>query len=596
MNQADLKKALADLLREMDVSREPTTEFRMGDRIRELLHSHPVDHPPLEWKAEDYAFHFIEDCAEKDDAWGTYFGPVGVSPLRDGSVSEYPDLSMIDDQMLEYWIKRAEESSHPLLRARYYGLVWDLLRIVTGRAPSRDIGIHYVTSLLDVARQQLDRYNSQIVRKLGRALEVALSMKADELVSECVSAIQEFERQVAEDGKPGLWGFSFDLLVDDKRVHLSDAEEQEIISELEGRLERLSTRTKDKVADPWSAEHAAERLARYYRRCNQMDDVKRVLGQFERAVEYVAEEADGLLSYALFERVHARYLEFSLPREAEAVGITIRGLGAKINADMREVSHRVEIPRDELEAYLDGITQGGLTTAVARIAWEFTPKLEESRKQLMEYAKQLPFEYRIARQLTDQKGRVVSTVGPIGEDLEGQLAQHMSRTMSMTAVFLSAVLVRLVARYAVTAEALTNAMSESPLFGKERQQIISRGLESYLNEDYVVAVHLLIPQIEHAIREMVELAGGSVLKPRRGGGFHLKNLDELLRDTIVAKCIGDDMVTYLRVLLSDQRGWNLRNDLCHGIFPSEAFVRPMADRLLHVLFCLSFVRCKPEDS
>ncbi|NEG62137.1 DUF4209 domain-containing protein [Pantoea agglomerans] len=79
------------------------------------------------------------------------------------------------------------------------------------------------------------------------------------------------------------------------------------------------------------------------------------------------------------------------------------------------------------------------------------------------------------------------------------------------------------------------------------------------------------------------------------GGLHLKTFDELLRDPIVENCFGINASFYLRILLTDQRGWNLRNDVCHGISPADSFNYMTADRLLHVILFLSLAREKIED-
>jgi hypothetical protein len=48
--------------------------------------------------------------------------------------------------------------------------------------------------------------------------------------------------------------------------------------------------------------------------------------------------------------------------------------------------------------------------------------------------------------------------------------------------------------------------------------------------------------------------------------------------------------TYFQVLFTDQRGWNIRNDVCHGISPVQAFSWPMTDRIFHALLILATMR------
>ena len=101
---------------------------------------------------------------------------------------------------------------------------------------------------------------------------------------------------------------------------------------------------------------------------------------------------------------------------------------------------------------------------------------------------------------------------------------------------------------------------------------------------------MLIPQLEAAIRRLIELSNGAVLKKNRQGGLQLKIFDELLRDEIVENCFGQDTTLYFRVLYTDQRGWNLRNDVCHGISPANTFTDTMADRVFHSLLCIAQVK------
>ena len=106
----------------------------------------------------------------------------------------------------------------------------------------------------------------------------------------------------------------------------------------------------------------------------------------------------------------------------------------------------------------------------------------------------------------------------------------------------------------------------------------------------MVAAHLLVPQFEDALRNLLENIGGSVLKKGRNGDLPLKLLDDLLRDPLMNEFLGEDLMLYFRVLYTDQRGWNVRNRICHGMFSSNEFGAPITDRVVHSLLCLALVR------
>lgn len=124
----------------------------------------------------------------------------------------------------------------------------------------------------------------------------------------------------------------------------------------------------------------------------------------------------------------------------------------------------------------------------------------------------------------------------------------------------------------------------------EEKTFLFKGIKAYLDDDFLVALHILIPQIEASIRNLAEKIGAPILKPSRSGGFHYKNLDDLLTDENIIDVLGEDMCLYLRTLLTDPRGWNLRNNICHGISPIETFNQIAADRVFHVLLCLALVK------
>jgi Domain of unknown function (DUF4209) len=97
---------------------------------------------------------------------------------------------------------------------------------------------------------------------------------------------------------------------------------------------------------------------------------------------------------------------------------------------------------------------------------------------------------------------------------------------------------------------------------------------------------MLIPQVEGTLRNLLRLAGGSTYKPHRLGGLMLKTLDDLLREEAVVTGLGENVVHYLRVLFTDQRGY----DVCHGIAAVAAFSSQLTDRIFHALLVLALLR------
>jgi hypothetical protein len=537
-----------------------------------------------EWQYELLAFSFFENHASKKNNWGSNFRPMMVFKTDDGEIVERPSILQIDKDTIAYWQQRAQATTNPLLRGRYAGLIWELSEHAVGEKPDHAIARLYCDALLNIADKKLHQYEVDIIKKLGRALSLAISLNDPTLIERAKQTIMKYEREVAEDSKPGLWGFSFDLLIGNKKVSLSEAEENEIVLALEKRLERLTG------GDPWRCEKAAERLARYYRGKDREDDCSRVIRDLGSTFETAAKNAVPLQASSWLEHMHEVYRQFNLKADAERIALMIRELGPKVLANMKSLSYQEEIPKDKFEAYLGNMVAGTFEESFARIAMRYIPRRGEVEQQLRDLSKQAPISFLITKQIMDHRGRVVATVGSLDDDLDGHVVSQMSQNMHIGSVFLAAVIDRAVNKFNVSEDVLVKYLLLSPLFDDEQGKYLMAATHAYLQEDFAVAIHLYVPQIEAAIRNLVEHTGGAVLKPRDGGGFHLRTLDELLRTEQVNKVLGEDIALYFRVVLTDQRGWNIRNNVCHGTFPYQYASRVVADRLLHILIVLAQLR------
>jgi hypothetical protein len=250
----------------------------------------------------------------------------------------------------------------------------------------------------------------------------------------------------------------------------------------------------------------------------------------------------------------------------------------------------VEIPKEKLDAYLESMTSGDLETTLNRIAVQFVPKKDQIEQQVRELAKNNPLTYLFTKTLQDHKGRPVATIGGIEGDLEGNVIHQLSQNLSIDSFFLRHSFNKVLEVYKLNAEMLSGFILASPIFEDSKEDIVKKGLQAYLEADYMSAIHILVPQAEAAIRMLVELTGGATLRKNRQGGLQLRTFDDLLRDESVQNCFGSDTSFYFRMPLTDQRGWNMRNDVCHGISPAGAFNYSTADRTLHVMLCISQVR------
>lgn len=594
----ELSERLENLLRSFDAQIDPYSEASVYDALRELgkenLDGEEESRSIL--LAEQMAFGFHGDYPNDRYSWGTYYGPMMVWPDEKGQLLESPSIRAVTPEMLAYWLSRANSANHPLLRIRYADLVWDFTKIVTNTHPDVRAAHIAIDATLELIQNKSFKHEIDALEKLERSLSIALSIRDQERIENVKNIMLAFEAEIAEDSKPGLWGFSFDNLFLNKKVSLSEEQKGKILNDLEARLTRLTDGIKENFGIH-AVEAATMRLARYYQTAGQLQDMHRVLRQYGRAIIIAAKAAGAIAGLVHLQQLHQIYYDFGMREDAKKLAGLINETSRRTNEEMHEFSHTVSIPTEKIEKYLEALTQGSLEEVLTRIAVHFVPDSEQTAEQVRDLAARAPLTFLISHSILDGSGRPVARVGSVEEDFDGRVVLQLSQNMQIDAVFLRDVIKRMREKFAPTLDMLLDHLYLSPVFQPEYKSLVAQGLDAYLNDDHVGAVHILIPQVENVLRRLLETSRGAVYKPNRFGGLALRILDEILRDETVVNVLNENVVKYLRVLLVDPRGWNIRNDVCHGMMHSERLTIAVTDRIFHVLLLLALLREKePENT
>lgn len=590
---ANAEESIANIIDSLDLLSKPFTEYSLDSEINSIIKGKGIENIPGSWRAEAMAFQFVQDYQDQDTGWGTYYGPMFVLPNEDGRMVESPSFQLITPEILEYWEKRAREATHPILKVRYADLAWVFSKIKTGKQPHYSLAHIIIDNTIVVAEQQKHEHEVDVIKKLKRALSIAISINDATRLNKLAQCIIYFEDNIAQDKMRGLWGFSYDLLLKNKKVTLSSNDENKIISDLEKRLDRVTdANDKDKL-DPWAAEAAAVRLAEYYRSKIQQSNIISALSKVGEAFNAIISDSSPLQASSWLQHLHSLYLQYGMREEAENIAIKLREIGPRVNDDMQSISQEFRVTHEEMDSYVNSIIdKDDIEKTLMRIAGHYVPQKDEVENQLKKLAIEAPLSYLVHKQIQDYQGRPVASIGSLEDDLDGNIVHLSTQNMTISSIFLREVIKRCIAEFQLTEQVLCDYLFKAPVFEDDKKPLINDGLKYYLEGNHLVASHLLIPQIENVIRLIVEKSGGSILKKSRSGGMHLKLLDELLRDERISNLFGENVALYFRILLTDQRGWNLRNDICHGIMPAAYFTSMITDRIFHILLCLAIVRIK----
>jgi len=118
--------------------------------------------------------------------------------------------------------------------------------------------------------------------------------------------------------------------------------------------------------------------------------------------------------------------------------------------------------------------------------------------------------------------------------------------------------------------------AHNPFIPPGHEGIYVRGLQAGFFGDWLVAMHLLIPQIEASIRHVFQQHDIVTSTLESDGTQKERDLNQLLWMPELEEIFGPDIAFDLRGILVERFGDNMRNESAHGLMPEGAFYQPTA--------------------
>ena len=156
---------------------------------------------------------------------------------------------------------------------------------------------------------------------------------------------------------------------------------------------------------------------------------------------------------------------------------------------------------------------------------------------------------------------------------------------------------QVVAEHAARRVDLLFLVQDNPFIPVGREGLFLRGLHAGLHGDIVLALHLLLPQVEHSIREILTAHGVITSKLESDTTQDERDLGWMLTHPQMAKIFGEGMAFDLRGLLVERFGLNLRNNLAHGLLAEQQMISPGAMYawwLVLRLCCIPIIKAKQD--
>jgi hypothetical protein len=207
--------------------------------------------------------------------------------------------------------------------------------------------------------------------------------------------------------------------------------------------------------------------------------------------------------------------------------------------------------------------------------------VERLRKDVIKFAKKFAMSHMFPEFVLSREGAMIAARGGVNpksadDDSEAVRARMMEHACTLHRLTVLGEIEparrQIIAEHTIREEDLFPLLHASNFVPPGREDIYAKALYAGFASNFDVAIHLLLPQIEHSIRWMLQRRKVPTVAFRPNGFQVEKDLGTLLLNEPETKeLMPADLHFDLVTTLVHPFGWNLRNEIAHGIVPSQEF-------------------------
>ncbi len=196
------------------------------------------------------------------------------------------------------------------------------------------------------------------------------------------------------------------------------------------------------------------------------------------------------------------------------------------------------------------------------------------------------------RVMTDANGLPIANVGNIDDDPNGRVLEIYVQFLQMDFDYLCLVWPKAKAKFHFMAQDIVDSLKPSVLFDASYEELILQGVKAFDEGDYIKSLHVLVPQVERMMRALLRTLGVPTISLERenAGLIERKTLGVCLNDLRVNEALEEKIILFYKALYNEKRGFNLRNEIAHGLAPVGVFCQPFATLVIQSIILLSGLR------
>jgi hypothetical protein len=442
--------------------------------------------------------------------------------------------------------------------------------IAAERAPDREFGWLQVGDSLVRGARLARASNNRVV--LRQAAEAALTF------------LRKFDAE-----RMCRWTMDAGVALIEAAEVLTDEERAEV----EGTLARTATRFSEgnEAGDIHLAQASCELQKRFARACGRPPEHLReielaLIRSFIEEGDRRESEGEGLIASVAYTDA-VRLIE-RLGGEPSLLNDTRAQLRKSRLAGIDQMtvvaSIPIEINKEQLEPLISGVSEAPAPECLQMLALHPTLRLSRSEVQasVVSTAAIAPLSSMFSHVTLRGGGQALAPSDP---DEAARLKLYQQGTMMLRiqeGLLLNEILTRLIARDDLGAEAVLAHLTSRGAVAEDNLPVVEVGIRRLWDGDWVSAIHILVPQLEDVIRNLMRRLGRDPMRPHRMiEGISLEAPLGVILSELSSAGVPDDLL-FMMQLVFDLFGYDLRNQTAHGLIRMGDCTQDNAVRVLQL--------------
>ena len=401
-----------------------------------------------------------------------------------------------------------------------------------------------------------------------------------------VGAMLEYEKRLGEDDSPGTWGDVFSLLLLDRRAKIQDSVKSEVLLDQIQRFTRICAKPE---TNTHSIRYGYELLRDYF----LLEKGKTPLWireEFSRwMIEHALKDSEPMRSQVNLISTFFTLVEKEKNDEmSERVLLMCEEIGLRVVSSLKANTFMTEIPVQKIADCVERQLAKDKDAFLSWIAFSFVISEKLLRESVLKASEDCIW-YRFAPPVEiDRYGRPLNAV-VVNDNGDGMLFHEGKRAVYLHFHSCLFAIREYLTRTQNPVKEIAEHCYKSPVFDESHKLLFERGIRAFVEKDYITCISILVPEIEHTIRHLARKMEIPSWEPFRGHTFHVKTLGTLIDDRRISQALGQ-LLFEMKIVFSDPRGFNIRNDFCHGLLSEEDYNELSCVMLIHIVLYLGLLR------